>query len=125
MKSVYTLLVDQGFIHFPEGESNLIQAKRAFFAGRVIEWMRAKGADPDFNLKSYLVALTYYKLDMADLKFEGNELLYRYRGPQLGGLADEFSKDNHRYLGPYHRPDQPAPAPGGADHGPEPSQLDE
>ena len=110
MKSVYDLLVQQGFILFPESDSNLIKAPRAFFAARVVEWMRDKGKDPDFNLQAYLVALTYYKLGMADLKFEENELLYRYRGVTLGGVEGEFSQDSTQPLPAFHRPDEPAPA---------------
>ena len=116
MISAYTLLVEQGFIHFPEGESNLIQAKRAFFAARVIEWMREKGTDPDFNLQAYLVALTYYKLDLADLKFEENELLYRYRGTNLGGVEGEFSEDGVEAPGEFHRPDEAASTPSKPTH---------
>jgi len=113
MKSVYNLLVEQGFILFPEGESNLIKAPRAFFAARVVEWMRRKGRDPDFNLKDYLVALTYYKLGMADLKFQEDELLYRHRGVTLGGVEGEFSQDSAEPLSAFHRPGEPAPTPEG------------
>ncbi len=118
MKSVYTLLVEQGFILFPEDENNLIKAPRAFFAARVVDWMRDKGRDPDFNLQAYLVALTYYKLGMADLKFEENELLYRYRGASLKGVEGEFSQDSTQPLPAFHRPDEAAPTPEGSSDDP-------
>lgn len=105
-RTVYDLLINQGFVLFPVGDDNLISAERAFFAQRVIEWIRSQTKDPKFDLQAYLVALTYYKLGMADLKFDENELLYRYRGISLEGTDGEFSQDADRTLGEYHRPDQ-------------------
>ena len=109
-QSIYDLLLKQGFIIMPTGDNNLIRADKAFFGYRVIEWVRHKSKEPGFNLQPYLVALTYYKLDMADLKFEENELLYRYRGATLGGVEGEFSQDSTQPLPAFHRPDEPAPA---------------
>jgi hypothetical protein len=106
MLGVYELLIQQGFILFPTEEDNLIKADRAFFGARVINWIRHRGTDPNFNLQAYLVALTYYRLGMADLKFEEDELLYRYRGMSLGGVEGEFSEDNPEVVGEFHRPDQ-------------------
>jgi len=113
VKSAHELLIQQGFILFPEVGDNLIKANQAFFAARVIVWLREKGTDPDFNLQAYLVALSYYKLGLADLKFVEDELLYRYRGVSLEGVEGEFSKDDARPLGEYHRPSDPAPNSGG------------
>ena len=108
MKGDVDLLVEQGFIVFPTGENNIIKAEHAFFGARAITWIRDRATDPKFDLQSYLVALTYYKLGMADLKFEEDELLYRYRGISLGAVDDEFSKDNPETIDGYHRPcDQP------------------
>lgn len=106
MASVYDILLSQGFVRFPEGDCNVVHAEKAFMGNRALTWVRKKAKDPDFNLQAYLVALTYYKLDLADLKFEENELLYRYRGISLEGIGDEFSKDSDRIFGPFHRPDQ-------------------
>jgi len=107
MKSnVYDLLINQGFVLFPDDNDNLISADRAFFAQRVIQWIRSKASDPKFDLQPYLVSLTYYKLGMADLKFDEDELLYRYRGMSLGGVEGEFSEDNPEVVGEFHRPDQ-------------------
>jgi hypothetical protein len=111
MSSVYDLLINEGFVIFPAGENNLIRAERAFFGGRVIEWIRAKTSEPEFDLQSYLVALTYYKLNLADLKFEENELLYRYRGTSLEGVEGEFSEDDNKTTGSWHRPGEAPPKP--------------
>lgn len=128
MSNVYDLLLSQGFIRFPEEESNVIQADKAFFGSRAIQWIQKRAPDADFNLQAYLVALTYYKLGLADLKFEEDELLYRYRGAVLGGIEGEFSKDNPKVAGEFHRPDQivnsDGTVSGGADHQ-EPSEDNE
>ena len=105
MKSIQDLLVNEGFITFAE-DSNLIQAERAFFGYRAIAWIREKAAKPEFDLQAYLVALTYYKLGLADLKFEDDELLYRYNGYKTGEAIDELSNDNSKPLSEFHRPDQ-------------------
>ena len=117
--TVYDLLINQGFVLFPSGDDNLISAERAFFAQRVIQWIRSRASDPKFDLQPYLVSLTYYKLGMADLKFDEDELLYRYRGVSLEGVDGEFSQDINRTLGSYHRPDQPPPKTEQSSDGPE------
>ena len=106
MTAAYKVLISQGFVRFPEGESNIIHAEKAFVGNRAIEWIHSKAKEPKFNLQPYLVALTYYKLDLADLKFEENELLYRYRGVRVEGSDDEFYKDDLRATAKFHRPDQ-------------------
>ena len=65
MATPYELLISQGFVRFPDGESNIVQAEKAFLGNRAIEWIQKKATEPDFNLQAYLVALTYYKLDLA------------------------------------------------------------
>tara|TARA_Y100000593_G_C4101276_1_gene233372 strand:- start:168 stop:536 length:369 start_codon:yes stop_codon:yes gene_type:complete len=117
--TIYDLLINQGFVLFPIGDDNLISAERAFFAQRAIHWIRSKAKDPKFDLQPYLVALTYYKLGMADLKFDEDELLYRYRGISLEGVDGEFSQDADRTPGSYHRPDQPPPKAEQPSDGPE------
>ena len=107
MQDIKELLIKEGFITFPE-DSNIISAERAFFGYRAVVWIREKATQPKFDLHAYLVALTYYKLGMADLKFEDNELLYRYNGYKTGEAIDELSKDNSQPLGEFRRPDQVA-----------------
>ena len=108
-RSIFDLLLKQGFIIMPTGDDNLIQADKAFFGYRVVEWVRGKSKDPGFDLQPYLVALTYYKLGMADLKFEENELLYRYTGIQLEGTEHESSQDANKVPGEFYRPGEEPP----------------
>jgi len=78
--NVMTLLQQEGYI--TEGEDNLLHAEKAFFAARVMLWIREQvRTDPDFNLTAYLTMLMYYKTDVADLKFteDGSKLVYRMR----------------------------------------------
>ena len=101
------LLVKEGFVIFPTEDDNLIDAERAFFGHRAIQWIREKSAkEKNFNLHSYLVALTYYKLGLADLKFEDNELLYRYTGNITSERTNEYSQVNNESFGEFYRPDQ-------------------
>lgn len=101
------LLVKEGFVIFPTEDDNLIDAERAFFGHRAIQWIREKNAkEKNFNLHSYLVALTYYKLGLADLKFEDNELLYRYTGNITSERTNEYSQVNNESFGEFYRPDQ-------------------
>jgi hypothetical protein len=114
VQAVYDLLVGQGFVIFPQ-DDNLIKAERAFFGARVIKWMRTRATEPDFNLEAYLVALTYYKLGLAEMKFIDGELMYRYRGIDLGGVEGEFIEDTGEAVGEFHRPDEPAKSSQAAD----------
>jgi len=108
---ILKILENDGFITRDES-SNLIQAEKVFFAVRVIEWIRESSTDPDFNLQSYLVGLTYYKLGLAELKFtEDGDLLYRYTGAQgVGQYVDQMADRNSEQLGEFHRPDEPSAA---------------
>jgi hypothetical protein len=75
---VLKLLEQEGYIK--DGEDNLVHAEKAFFAARVMRWIRNKVQDePDFNLQAYLTMLLYYKTDVADLKFTEDEdkLVYK------------------------------------------------
>jgi len=75
--NVLKLLEEEGYIK--EGEDNIIHAEKAFFAARVMRWIRDQvQEDPDFNLPAYLTMLMYYKLDTADLQFkeDGSGLMY-------------------------------------------------
>ena len=109
MATPYELLISQGFVRFPDEESYIIHADKAFFGKRVIQWIKERATKPDFNLQAYLVALTYYKLDLADLKFEENELLYRYTGIQLEGVEHESSQDTNKVPSEYYRPGEEPP----------------
>tara|TARA_R100001460_G_C3500230_1_gene170331 strand:+ start:103 stop:441 length:339 start_codon:yes stop_codon:yes gene_type:complete len=109
MATTYEVLISQGFVQFPEGESNIVHAEKAFFGKRVVDWVRSKAKESDFDLQSYLVALTYYKLGLADLKFEENELLYRYTGIQLEGTEHESSQDANKVPGEFYRPGEEPP----------------
>jgi len=108
MDSVLKLLIKEGFISLQD--DNLINAERAFFGARAIHWIRQNSTKPGFNLNAYLVALTYYKLGLADMKIEDDELLYRYTGANLGGLADELSEDDTGTDNGFHIPGNEAQA---------------
>ena len=77
---VLKLLEQEGYIK--DGDDNMVHAEKAFFAARVMNWIREKvQSDPDFDLQSYLTMLYYYKMDLADLKFteDGSRLSYRMK----------------------------------------------
>ena len=73
---VLKLLEQEGYIK--DGEDNVVHAEKAFFAARVMNWIRGKvQSDPEFDLTAYLTMLMYYKTDLADLKFsEDQDKLY-------------------------------------------------
>jgi hypothetical protein len=110
---ILDILYKDGFI-LAEEDSNLIRADKAFFAVRVIEWIREHANDPDFNLQAYLVGLTYYKLGLGELKFtEDGDLFYRYIGVQgVGEYVDKMGDRDSEDLGGFHRPSEPAPEKG-------------
>ena len=75
---VLKLLEQEGYIK--DGEDNLIHAEKAFFAARVMNWIRGKvQSDPEFDLTAYLTMLMYYKTDKADLKFSEDEDTIHYK----------------------------------------------
>jgi hypothetical protein len=97
------LLHDEGYIQ--EGNNNLLHAEKAFFAARVMKWIREKVvSDPDFNLTAYLTMLMYYKTDLADLKFteDGSKLIYRMKNNDkevqelVDSLIKSTSKSDHQ-----------------------------
>ena len=82
---VLEVLEEEGFVE--DGEDNMIYAEKAFFAARVLNWIRGQlQADPDFDLATYLTMLAHYQADIADLTFSENEgkLLYHLREPEKG-----------------------------------------
>ena len=92
---VLKLLEQEGYIK--DGEDNLVHAEKAFFAARVMRWIRNKvKTEPDFNLQAYLTMLMYYKTDMADLKFSEKEdkLLYKMKNPdeEMHSVVDQLIK---------------------------------
>ena len=92
---VLKLLEQEGYIK--DGEANLVHAEKAFFAARVMRWIRNKvKTEPDFNLQAYLTMLLYYKTDMADLKFSEKEdkLLYKMKNPdeEMHQIVDQLIK---------------------------------
>ncbi len=92
---VLKILEQEGYIK--DGEDNLIHAEKAFFAARVMRWIRNKvKTEPDFNLQAYLTMLLYYKTDMADLKFseEEDKLLYKMKNPdeEMHQIVDQLIK---------------------------------
>lgn len=75
----------------------MVHAEKAFFAARVMRWIRNKvKTEPDFNLQAYLTMLLYYKTDMADLKFDEEEdtLLYKLKNPddEVQNIVDQLIK---------------------------------
>jgi hypothetical protein len=97
------LLHDEGYIQ--EGNNNLLHAEKAFFAARVMKWIREKVvSDPDFNLTAYLTMLMYYKTDLADLKFteDDSKLVYRMKNNDkevqelVDSLIKSTSKSDHQ-----------------------------
>ena len=92
---VLKLLEQEGYIK--DGEDNLVHAEKAFFAARVMRWIRNKvKTEPDFDLQAYLTMLLYYKTDVADLKFTENEdkLLYKMKNPdqEMQEIVDQLTK---------------------------------
>lgn len=93
---VLKLLEEEGYIK--DGEDNLVHAEKAFFAARVMKWIRNKvQTEPDFDLPAYLTMLMYYKTDMADLKFSEDEdkLLYKMKNPdrEVQEIVDSLIKN--------------------------------
>ena len=91
--NVLKLLEEEGYIK--DGEDNLVHAEKAFFAARVMRWIRNKvQTEPDFNLQAYLTMLLYYKTGMADLKFseEEDKLLYKMKSPdqEVGDIVNKL-----------------------------------
>ena len=87
----------------------MIHAEKAFFAARVMYWIRSQvEADPAFNLAAYLTMLMYYKTDMAELKFtdDGTGLLYMMKpDTEVAELVDSLIKSTES-SSPATTPDQ-------------------
>jgi hypothetical protein len=97
--NVLKLLQEEGYIK--AGDENIIHAEKAFFAARVMNWIRGKvQADPKFDLTTYLTMLMYYKTDMADLKFSEDEdtIYYKMKNndKEVQELVDSLIKSSHK-----------------------------
>ena len=100
---VLKILEQEGYIK--NGDDNLLHAEKAFFAARVMRWIRHKvQTEPDFNLTAYLTMLMYYKTDIADLKFTENEdkLVYRLKNPdqEVQEIVDSLIKNLNKPIEP-------------------------
>ena len=96
---VLKLLEQEGYIK--DGEDNLVHAEKAFFAARVMNWIRGKvQSDPEFDLTAYLTMLMYYKTDLADLKFseDQDKLYYKMKNndKEVQELVDSLIKSSSK-----------------------------
>ena len=96
---VLKLLEQEGYIK--DGDDNLVHAEKAFFAARVMNWIRGKvQSDPKFDLTAYLTMLMYYKTDMADLRFseDGDTILYKMKDndKEVQELVDSLIKSSSK-----------------------------
>ena len=96
---VLKLLEEEGYIK--DGEDNVVHAEKAFFAARVMRWIKNKvQTDPDFNLTAYLTMLMYYKTDLAELKFseDGDNIVYKMINPdkEVQDLVDSLIKASRK-----------------------------
>ena len=95
--NVLNLLEEEGYIK--EGDDNIIHAEKAFFAARVMTWIRDQvQEDPDFNLPAYLTMLMYYKLGTAELQFkeDGSDLMYKMKADkEMNELVNSIIKSSN------------------------------
>ena len=96
---VLKLLHDEGYI--THDTDNLVHAEKAFFAARVMHWIRHKvETEPGFDLASYLTMLLYYKTDLAELKFseDGDNIVYRMidNDKEVQELVDSLIESSHK-----------------------------
>ena len=96
---VLRLLEEEGYIK--DGEDNVVHAEKAFFAARVMRWIKNKvQTAPDFNLTAYLTMLMYYKTDLAELKFseDGDNIVYKMINPdkEVQDLVDSLIKASRK-----------------------------
>jgi len=107
--NVLNLLEEEGYIK--EGEDNIIHAEKAFFAARVMRWIREQiTADPDFNLPAYLTMLMYYKLGTAELEFkeDGSGLMYRMKpDKEMDELVNSIIKSSNEVAAKAAKPTGP------------------
>ena len=104
--NVLNLLEEEGYIK--EGDGNVIHAEKAFFAARVMRWIRDQiQEDPDFNLPAYLTMLMYYKLGTAELEFkeDGSGLMYRMKpDKEMDELVNSIIKSSNEIAAKARKP---------------------
>ena len=107
--NILNLLEEEGYIK--EGDDNIIHAEKAFFAARVMKWIRDQVQDdPDFNLPAYLTMLMYYKLGTAELEFneDGSELLYKMKpDTEMNELVNSIIKSSNELAAKAAKPSGP------------------
>jgi hypothetical protein len=95
--NVLKLLEEEGYIK--DGEDNIVHAEKAFFAARVMKWIRDQvQEDPNFNLPAYLTMLMYYKLGTAELEFkeDGSGLMYKMKADkEMDELVNSIIKSSN------------------------------
>ena len=95
--NVLKLLEEEGYIK--DGEDNIVHAEKAFFAARVMRWIRTQvQEDPNFNLPAYLTMLMYYKLGTAELEFkeDGTDLTYKMKADkEMDELVNSIIKSSN------------------------------
>ena len=107
--NILNLLEEEGYIK--EGEDNVIHAEKAFFAARVMRWIRDQiQEDPNFNLPAYLTMLMYYKLGTADLKFkeDGSGLVCKMKADkEMDELVNSIIKSSNEVAAKAAKPTGP------------------
>ena len=119
---VFKILEEEGY--FKDGRGNLIHAEKAFFAARVMKWIREQvQTNPEFDLPSYLTMLVYYKNGMAELKFSDKDgkLLYKMNHPdqEVQEIVDSLLKNDKTRAGDAKAAEEP-PSTEDADGTPDP-----
>ena len=107
---VFKILEEEGY--FKDGRGNLIHAEKAFFAARVMKWIREQvQTNPEFDLPSYLTMLVYYKNGMAELKFSDKDgkLLYKMNHPdqEVQEIVDSLLKNDKKRAGDAKATEEP------------------
>ena len=107
---VFKILEEEGY--FKDGRGNLIHAEKAFFAARVMKWIREQvQTNPEFDLPSYLTMLVYYKNGMAELKFSDKDgkLLYKMNHPdqEVQEIVDSLLKNDKKRAGDAKAAEEP------------------
>ncbi len=96
---VFKILEEEGY--FNEDGGNIIYAEKAFFAARVMKWIREQvQTNPNFDLPAYLTMLMYYKNGMAELRFSDKDgkLLYKMNHPdeEIQEIVDSLLKNDRK-----------------------------
>jgi len=122
--NVLRLLQEEGYIQ--DGEDNLVHAEKAFFAARIMNWIRKQvQTQPDFDLAAALTMLMYYKTDLADLKFSenGDKITYRMKSNdrEVQELVDSLIKSTRQVVSEEGAPSSDQPDDPSRQHDPQDS----